>query len=174
MLARSVLFASALRPVCSAAIVISLILSACQTKTQVPGQDQLDPVRDSVRVFAATVARDVTSEGSKAWLRFFSHSPHFFMASEGKLVFPNIDSATVFVDSLAVWIRNIQLTWGDISVDPITPQLAIFRASFHELVTERSGRQLAQDGFCTATVERTAVGWQFRNLHWSTVGKQAR
>jgi hypothetical protein len=173
MLARTSL-AFVQRLVILAAIVISLILIACQSKEQTPSQAQLDQVRDSIRVFAASVAHDVTREGSKAWLRFFSHSPQFFMASEGKLVFPTIDSATVFVDSLAVWIRNIQLNWSDVSVDPLTTQLAVFRASFHEVVMERSGHEMKQDGFCTATVERNALGWQFRNLHWSTGGNQPR
>jgi len=173
-MARRIHFHPVHQLVCSAAIAISLVLSACRLKPESPSQDQLGPVRDSIRIFAATVAHDVTREGSKAWLRFFSRSPQFFMASEGRLVFPTIDSATVFVDSLAVWIRSIQLSWGDISVDPLTPQLAVFKASFHELVTDRSGRQTAQDGYCTATVEHTGVGWQFRNLHWSVAGNRTR
>jgi hypothetical protein len=173
-LARSAFILFAQRFVYSVAIVMSFVLSACQSKTESSSKDQLEPIGDSVRVFAATVAHDVTFEGPKAWLRFFSRSSQFFMASEGKLVFPTIDSATVFVDSLAVWIRSIQLSWENISVDPLTSQFAVFRSSFHDLVTDRSGRRTAQDGYFTATVERTGVGWQFRNLHWSIVGNHTK
>ena len=160
--------------ICSAAIVVSLVLSTCRPNTGSARQDQLDSVRDSVAAFSATVAHDVTRDGSKAWMRFFSRSPQFYMASAGKLVFPNIDSAAVFVDSLTVWIRSIQLSWSDISVDPLTPDLAGFRASFHELETLSSGRKTIQDGYCTATVEHTASGWKFRNLHWSIAGNPER
>ncbi len=174
MLVRSGLLPKIRELLASAAIVITLILAACQGKRQSPDEGQLGAVRDSVQVFASTVAHEVTREGPRAWLRFFSHSPEFFMASQGKLVFPTIDSASVLVEYLAVQVRSIQLTWADMSVDPLSPQLAGFRASFHEIVTERSGQPTPIEGFCTATVEHTGAGWRFRNLHWSIVGKEVR
>ena len=151
-------------------IVGSVVLTGCQPKSESPDPDQLASVRDDVKAFAATVAHDVTAEGPKAWHKFFAHSPQFYMASNGQLVFPNIDSATVFVDSLTVWVRSIHLEWSDISVDPLSRELALFRASYHEVITESSGRQMLENGYCTATVEQADGDWKFRNLHWSTIG----
>src|SRR5579859_7072762 len=50
-------------------------------------------VEQEVRQFAAAVSRDITQQGPAAWEKHFEDSPAFFMASEGKLVFPNRQAA---------------------------------------------------------------------------------
>src|SRR5206468_8235088 len=50
-------------------------------------------VEQDVRRFASTVARDVTQKGPAAWQKHFADGPSFFMASEGRLQFPNRQSA---------------------------------------------------------------------------------
>lgn len=156
----------------TAAMLFIVLLTSCETRTPRLDQRQIAAIQDSVRQMAANVERDVTFEGTKAWLRYFDHSPHFYMASEGALVFPNIDSAAIFVDSFSRQIRSLQLQWSDIGVDPLSLDLAGMKARFHEIVTDTSGHQISQDGYCTALVELKSTGWQFRNLHWSAVSKE--
>jgi hypothetical protein len=50
-------------------------------------------VEGAVRRFAASVAHDVTQEGPAAWRKAFEDSPAFFMAPEGRLVFPDRQTA---------------------------------------------------------------------------------
>ncbi|HTY12412.1 MAG TPA: hypothetical protein VMF88_15220 [Bacteroidota bacterium] len=46
-------------------------------------------VREGVRRMADAIVRDLHGEGPAAWLRYFSHSENFFMASDGQLSFAN-------------------------------------------------------------------------------------
>jgi len=80
------------------ALVASLALTAC-TRPPTPSgialtRPQAAAIADSVRAFAATVARGVSDHGPTAWRGYFADTPEFFMASEGRLVFPTGDSAT--------------------------------------------------------------------------------
>jgi hypothetical protein len=131
---------------------------------------QASCVQDSVRKMATAIVADVTRDGPKAWLHYFTQSPGFFMASGGKLVFPNYDSAAAFVNNFAAGVRSIQLIWSDLNVDPLTQNFAVIRASFHEVITNTSGSIMPVRGYFTGLAEHTSAGWLLRNLHWSIIG----
>lgn len=114
------------------------------------------------------VVRDLHNDGPVAWLRYFSHSQAFFMASNGQLVFKNNDSAAIFVHEFAKQILRVDLIWSDMRVDSLTPHFAVLAASYHEILTSATGVQDATSGYFTAVVEYTSTGWKFRNAHWSS------
>jgi hypothetical protein len=125
-------------------------------------------VDQSVRVFAQTVAHDITQEGPAAWRRHFADTPSFFMAAEGRLVFPNSASATAGIHDLPRTIKQIDLRWGDdLRVDPLTPDLAVVATSFRELQVSPEGQRVEENGFFTGIAEHRDGRWQFRNAHWS-------
>jgi hypothetical protein len=90
------------------------------------------------------------------------------MASEGRLVFPNSASATAAIQELPRTIKQIDLRWGDdLRVDPLTPDLAVVAASYHEVQVSPEGRRVEEAGFFTGIAEHRDGRWQFRNAHWS-------
>ena len=153
-----------------------LVLAGCGLGFDVPtGSPQLTAVRKAaveqeVRKFAASVSRDITQQGPAAWEKHFADSPAFFMASEGKLVFPNRQAATQAIGELRRTIQHIELTWGDdLRVDPLTPEFAVVASSWHEVTVDKNGQQVTDKGFFTGLAERQKGQWQFRNAHWSVV-----
>jgi len=131
----------------------------------------LAAVEQSVRAYAQAVAHDITQEGPAAWRRHFADSPSFFMASEGRLVFPNSASATAAIQELARTMKSIELRWGDdLRVDPLTPDLAVVAASWHEVQVSTDGHRVEESGFFTGIAEHRDGRWQFRNVHWSVAG----
>jgi hypothetical protein len=125
-------------------------------------------VDEGVRAFMREVARDIMREGPAAWQKHFSESPSFFMASEGHLAFPNRASATAAIQELTRTIKHITLEWGDdLRVDPLTPDLAVVGASYHETREDADGRLVDEKGFFTGTAEYRDGRWRFRNAHWS-------
>lgn len=127
-------------------------------------------VEQEVREFAAAVSRDVTQQGPAAWEKHFADSPAFFMASEGKLVFPNRQAARQAIGELTHTIQRIELTWGDdLRVDPLTPEFAVVASSWHEVQSDKEGHQTTENGFFTGLAERHNGQWQFRNAHWSVI-----
>ena len=69
-------------------------------------------VEDRVRQFTATVAHDVTRDGPIAWRKFFGDGPEFFMAVNGKLAFPDGQSAAKAIPEIARQFKHIELRWG--------------------------------------------------------------
>jgi len=125
-------------------------------------------VEQEVRRFVSDLTRDVTQEGPAAWQKYFADSPSFFMASEGRLEFPNRQSATQGIDGLRRTIQHIELSWGeDLRVDPLTPDFVVVASSWHEVVVDKQGHQAAQSGFFTSLAEHRNGQWRFRNAHWS-------
>lgn len=121
-----------------------------------------------VREFAAAVSRDVTQQGPPAWEKYLADSPAFFLADQGKLVFPNRQAARQAIAEFTRTIQHIELTWGDdLRVDPLTPELAQVASSWHEVTVDKEGRQVTNGGFFTGLAERHNGQWQFRNAHWS-------
>jgi len=157
------------------AFLLATLLSAgCGTQRTESGEPQsLTPapaaaVEDGARTFMRTVAQDVTQNGPAAWRKHFADSPSFFMASEGRLAFPNSAAATAAILDLARTIKQIKLRWGDdLRVDPLAPGLAVVAASWHEVRVDTAGRRLEESGFFTGTAEYRGGRWQFRNAHWS-------
>ena len=100
---------------------------SCSNNTETYTSNQFAIVRDSVQIMAESIAKDVSREGPVAWLRYFENTPGFFMASEGRLVFPNNDSATNFIkNTLVKSISKIELHWNNIRIDPLTFNLRAF------------------------------------------------
>ena len=143
------------------------------THTSVPRSDAVSSagVADSVRAFMETAAREVTRDGPAAWRRQFADDAAFFMAAEGRLVFPSADAAANGIDELTRVIAHIELRWGnDVRVDPLGPGLAMVGASYTEVRADTAGHRVDETGYFTGLAEHRAVGWRFRDAHWSVVG----
>jgi hypothetical protein len=156
------------------------LCAGCRTATNQPTASQtLTPervaaIQQDVTAYAGTIARDITTEGPSAWRRHFADSPAFFMASEGRLVFPDSASATAAIQELTRSVKHIELTWGDdLRVDPLAPQFAVVGASYHEIRVETSGKRIDEKGFFTATAENANGRWQLRDAHWSVLAPPA-
>jgi len=129
---------------------------------------QAADVENGVRAFVHTVAQDLARDGPAAWRRFFADTPSFFMAADGRLVFPNSASATAGIADLARMIKQIELRWGDgLRVDPLAPDLAVMAAPYREIRVDAAGNRVDESGFFTGTVQLINGRWQFRNAHWS-------
>ncbi len=114
------------------------------------------------------VAHDVTQDGPIAWRKHFADTPAFFMAVDGHLVFPDSAAATAGIQGAAGKFKHVELRWGDdLRVDPLTENLAVVAASYHEVRVDAAGKRVDEDGFFTGTVEKRDGRWQFRNAHWS-------
>ena len=153
------------------ALLLLLPLAGCNCQHDLPfSGDRAAAVERDVRAYAATIASDVTKQGPSAWRRHLADSPAFFMASEGRLVFPDSVTAKAAVQELERAIKHIELTWGnDLRVDPLTPQLAVIGASYHEIRVDAVGNRVDETGFFTATAENKNGQWRLRNAHWSVI-----
>jgi len=150
------------------------LLTGCGLSSDVPaGRAQLTAaqkaaVEREVRQFVAGVSRDVTQQGPAAWEKHLADDPTFFMADEGKLVFPDRKAATQGITEFTHTIQRIELTWGeDLRVDPLTPEFAVVASSWQEVWADKDGHQTTNAGFFTGLAERRKGQWQFRNAHWS-------
>jgi hypothetical protein len=125
-------------------------------------------VEDGVRAFTRTVAHDVTEEGPAAWHTHFADIPSFFMAVDGRLVYPNGAAAMAAIPDLVRNIKHIELRWGDdLRVDPLTADLAVVATSWHEVIVNATGKRVEETGFFTGVVQYRDSSWEFRNAHWS-------
>jgi hypothetical protein len=131
--------------------------------------DQRSAVESAVRGFMQAVAEDITQNGPAAWQKHFADDPAFFMANDGKLVFPNIQVAAQGIQAFAQNVPRVELHWGDdLRVDALTPNLAVAAASWKEVHTDRQGHQANLAGFFTGVAELRNGQWQFRDAHWSS------
>jgi hypothetical protein len=158
-------------------LLFLILCVACGPHHNPSGMSQaLTPERSSaverdVRAFANAVAHDVTQDGPAAWRRHFADSPSFFMVVNGHMVFPDSASATTGIQNFARTIKHIELHWGDdLRVDPLTPELAVLAATYHEIRVDTAGNRVDENGFFTSTAEFRNGHWQFRNAHWSVAG----
>lgn len=127
-------------------------------------------VESSVRSFVDAVAHDVTEQGPEAWQKHFADDPAFFMAVDGRLVFPDRQAATQGIHAFSRITKRVELRWGnDLRIDPLTPTLALVASSYWEVQTGTDGHQLTENGFFTGVAEYQNGRWQFRNAHWSDV-----
>ena len=151
------------------ALLLSLFLDGGCASRQ-PAASRLAEVKSNVQSLARSVADEVTRQGPAAWRDFFEDSPSFFMASDGRLQFPNGAAAQAALPELNRAIKKIQLEWGkDIRVDPLTENLAAMGASWHEILTFADGNRLDASGYFTSVAENRDGHWRFRNVHWSTL-----
>jgi len=153
-----------------ALLSVTILSAGCSRDSRYLTEARASEVDTEVRAFARDVARDVTQEGPTAWRRYFAESPAFFMASEGRLAFPNGASAIAAIPDLARTIKRIDLRWGEeLRVDPLAPDLAVMATPYHEIRTVATGDRVNEDGYFTGTTEYKGGRWQFRNAHWSVV-----
>lgn len=126
-------------------------------------------VEAGVRAFTRAVAHDVTDEGPAAWRKYFADSPWFFMAVDGRLVYPNGAAAMAGIPDLERTIKHIELRWGDdLRVDVLTADFAVVAGSWHEVLVDAAGKRMDETGFFTGIAEYRDSRWQFRDAHWST------
>jgi hypothetical protein len=141
------------------ALLLSVLACACGHTAE---QD--------VKAFTQDVARDVSTEGPSAWRKHFADSPAFFMAVNGRMAFPDSAAATTGIQGVSKEITHIELKWGDdLRVDPLTPNLAVVAASYHEVQVHAAGNTVNDNGFFTAVAEKRDGHWQFRDAHWSSI-----
>jgi len=147
---------------------ISFILCSCSNKTISFSSKQHSIVKDNVQTMLASIAKDVSDKGPIAWLDHFENSADFFMASNGELVFPNIDTAKTFINTVLVKnMIRIKLQWKDPHIDPLSSTLASVSAYYHEDATDSTGKNTPYDGYFTGIAVQTAQGWTLHNAHWS-------
>ena len=157
-----------MRIVESALLLSVLLAGGCASRQ--PGPARLAEVETSVQSFARSVAEEVTRQGPAAWRDFFEDSPSFFMAVDGRLQFPDGAAAKAAIPELTRSIQKIELEWGkDLRVDPLTEDLAVMGAPWHEILTLADGNRLDVSGYFTGFVESRDGHWRFRNVHWSTI-----
>ena len=152
------------------AILSTLLLGGCSSDPQRLTDTRRAEIQKEVRAFAKDVEHGVTQEGPTAWRRYFSESPEFFMAAEGRLAFANGESAIAAIPDLTHTIKRIELQWGEeMRVDPLTTDLAMMATPYHEVRTGPTGSRVNDAGYFTAITEYKGGRWQFRNAHWSVV-----
>jgi len=79
------------------------------------------------------------------------------------------------IPNLEQAIKHIELQWGtEVRVDPLTPELAVLAAPWHEVRTMADGQVLDQHGYFTAIAEYKDGRWQLRNCHWSVLHPEAK
>src|SRR5882757_6723628 len=83
-------------------VLVVAMVASCHTDTTQFSAEQSALVCDSVRQLAEGISRDVSYDGPAAWLKYFEASPEFYMASEGVCVFPDINSATRFINTTLI------------------------------------------------------------------------
>lgn len=132
-------------------------------------------IEKEVRQFAESVARDVTQKGPGGWQRHLADDPAFFLAADGKLQFPNRQTAREGIEEFTHTIPHVELNWGDdLRVDPLTVDLAQMRTSWHEVLVDNNGHRMEEMGFFTGLVEKREGQWQFRNAHWSVAAPASK
>ena len=151
-------------------IMLLIFIVSCNEKKDTLTPKQIADVRDSVQTMAQSIAKNISQQGPTAWLQYFEAAPDFYMASEGKLVFPNYDTAKNFINNTLVKIiSKIELRWSDVRIDPLTTNFANMAATFHEDITDASGKTTPQDGYFTGLAHQTPQGWKLLNAHWSVI-----
>jgi hypothetical protein len=93
------------------------------------------------------------------------------MAVNGKLAFPDGQSAVKAIPEVARQYKHIELRWGnDLRLDALTENLCSVATSYTENIELQpgvDGFQGTQSGYFTGLAENRNGHWQFRNAHWS-------
>lgn len=156
------------------AVLASLGLAGCRMHHHYFGPHQPLSARESavvtegVRSFAQTVEQDVTQQGPSAWSKHFEDVPEFFMVVNGQMAFASGAAAMTAMPSVAAQYKQITLQWGDdLRIDPLTPDLAVFAAPYHESLVTADGHNVESRGYFTGVAEYRGGSWKFRDAHWS-------
>lgn len=152
------------------------VFAGCGGQRSNSGELEAVPLERAVQItgevhsFMQSVAQDVTKDGPTAWRREFTDSPAFFMASEGRLIFGDSAAASAGIQNLPEMIKQIELKWGeDLRVDPLTHDLAVVGATYHESRVDPAGARLEENGYFTGVVQYRLGRWEIRDAHWSVV-----
>jgi len=90
------------------------------------------------------------------------------MAVDGQVAFADGASAASGIPQVARQFQHIELDWGsDLRVDPLTPQLAVVGAHWHEVQINAAGKRAEESGYFSGVAELRDGRWQFRDAHWS-------
>ncbi len=154
--------------------VLALLACASTPPPAGPSPAELAKAGSEVMAFVKGVGEGVTRRGPAAWHDYFSEIPTFFMAVNGKVVFASPEEAARGIAEVAKSISHIELSWGVVRIDVLTPQLAMVGAPYHEVQVWADGHQVTEEGYFTGLAERGAGGWRFRNAHWSSARAQGR
>jgi hypothetical protein len=151
-------------------LLSAISVLSCSEQVKPKAKDQYEPVREGVLSLMNKISGGIKSKGPIAWLDYLEYSPDFFMASEGHLQFPNIDSADNFIrNRLSKQIRKSSLNWNEIRVDPMNDNQAGIAAQWYEVFTDTAGVETIQRGYFTGIADKVKKDWLLRNLHWSVV-----
>ena len=150
--------------------LIFVFISSCSNKTESFTPKERLLVKDSVQFMVNSITKDLSHKGPIAWLTYFENTPDFFMASNGQLEFPNIDTAKSFVtNTLIKIIPKIELRWSNVQITALTNKFASISAIYHEDITDSSGKTTPYDGYFTAIAHQSSDGWKLHNAHWSSM-----
>ena len=157
----------------SLSCVAMLAAAGCSTRATSNPSPSLTPaaataVEEGVRGLMRTVATDVSQHGPLAWRNYFDPGPSFFMAVNGRMAFPTGAAASEGTEAFAKTIQHIELAWGDVRVDPLTPEFAMVAAPWREVQVDTAGHRVDESGFFSAITEYRGGRWQFRDAHWSS------
>jgi hypothetical protein len=164
----------AVRKLLAIAVLAALGLAGChmhhhrfgERRPLTPAQAVI--VTDGVLTFAHTVERDVTQQGPSAWGEHFEDVPQFCMVVNGQMAFPSGAAAISGIPTVAKQFKQITLHWGDdLRVDPLTADLAVFAAPYHESLVTADGHHIDSNGYFTGVAEFRSGSWKFRDAHWS-------
>lgn len=148
--------------------IIGIIASCKPDKAHPITPEQSATVKTNITQLADSIAFNITKNGPIAWLKYFDHSPAFFMVSDGQLVFPDQQAADKFITgTLVKGISKIDLSWNNLRVDVLSPDMALMAAGFHEDITDSKGITTQYNGYFTGIAQQTNKGWQLRDAHWS-------
>ncbi len=90
------------------------------------------------------------------------------MATNGRVVFPNRDSAEAFLRRFAPTVTRMRLQFDDLRVEPLAPGLAIAVAGSRERILMVDSSAAEFGGAVTALVRHGTSGWHRQHLHWSS------
>ena len=152
----------------SLVLTAAFLFAACGRPEREFTEADIIRIDRDVRILIDGVADDLGRRGPIAWLDHFHYAPSFFMASDGQIVFEDIDAAVTFVESFAPTIEAMSLDWIDVRVDPLEEGMAVVGASYEESLTDTTGVVNSFSGFFSALAVEAGNGWKLRSLHWSS------
>lgn len=150
---------------------LAIALAACgpqSTPSPAPDDGGAAAADAGVRAFLETIPAALAAEGPLAWLRFFEDGPSFFMASDGKVVFPDRAAAETFLATFAQQVASMALTWENVQIEPLAPDVATVAMSYHERITMHDGTVSEFGGYVTGVARGHGGAWRLQHLHWSS------
>ena len=157
----------AMKGICISGMMLSLFGCNCMTPATLDSA-AANAIKHDVRQMASSIARDIAVDGPAAWLRYFTGGPEFFMANNGNLQFANYRDAETFLGEFSKGVAHLELTWVEIRVDPLAPDLAVMASPYREVLTDTEGHVRQLDGYFTGLAVKIEGSWKLRNAHWSS------